>query len=32
MVTKKSNVLLIGSGGVGTIAALNLEAGGVILL
>lgn len=29
MATKKANVLLIGSGGVGTIAAVNLEAGGV---
>lgn len=29
MATKKSNVLLIGSGGVGTIAAVNLEAGGL---
>lgn len=26
--TKKANVLLLGSGAVGTIAALNIEAGG----
>jgi ketopantoate reductase len=29
MPPRKSNILLIGSGGVGTIAALNLEASGL---
>lgn len=29
MTTEKSQVLLFGSGGVGTIAALNLETGGL---